>query len=257
MSIASRSRRALGRRHRRRRALRDHVLRPPHGSRRVHGEDLADDEPVTEHADRSQVLLDRGHRSRVRPDVGRYVERRDRLERQPPRLAPGQELPHRPPVGRPRPPVGDPRREELEKLPHRRWPRVDDQPRQRQLRPLRGCRSQRVRRLDPHQVFAHSRTAPPPPAESPSTATRIPVSRALRIAGDDPFAARLLAAEGGALAVPAELAQEFGPRQGQDVPGPAGPEGRHQLRGADLRDAEEVFDVAAREVGRPIRPSIR
>ena len=31
------------------------------------------------------------------------------------------------------------------------------------------------------------------------------------------------------------------------MPGPAGPEGRHHLRGADLRDAEEVLDVAAGE----------
>ena len=65
--------------------------------------------------------------------------------------------------------------------------------------------------------------------------------------GDDPFAARLLAAEGGPFPVAAELAQELGARQGQDVPGPAGAEGRHQLRGAHLRDAEEVLEVAAGE----------
>ena len=56
MSIVSRSRR-LGRREHRRRALGDDVLRSPHGRRRVHGEDLADDEPVAEHADGGQVLL--------------------------------------------------------------------------------------------------------------------------------------------------------------------------------------------------------
>ena len=51
----------LGRREHRRRALRDDVLRPPHGRRRVHREDLADDEPIAEHADGGQVLLDGGH----------------------------------------------------------------------------------------------------------------------------------------------------------------------------------------------------
>ena len=33
-------------------------------------------EPVAEHADRGQVLLDGRDRSRVRPDVGGHVERR-------------------------------------------------------------------------------------------------------------------------------------------------------------------------------------
>ena len=47
--------------------------------------------------------------------------------------------------------------------------------------------------------------------------------------------------------MPAELAQERGARQGEQVPGPAGAEGRHQLRGAHLRDAEEPFEVAADE----------
>ena len=65
--------------------------------------------------------------------------------------------------------------------------------------------------------------------------------------GDDPFAARLLAAEGGAFAAASELAQELGAREGQDVPGPAGAEGRHQGDGADLRDAEEVLEIAAGE----------
>ena len=42
-------------------------------------------------------------------------------------------------------------------------------------------------------------------------------------------------------------AEELGAREGQDVPGPAGPEGRHQGGGADLRDAEEPLEIAARE----------
>ena len=65
--------------------------------------------------------------------------------------------------------------------------------------------------------------------------------------GDDPVAARRLAADGGPCPVPAELAQERGARQGQQVPGPAGAEGRHQGDGADLRDAEEPFEIAASE----------
>ena len=65
--------------------------------------------------------------------------------------------------------------------------------------------------------------------------------------GDDPVAARLLAAEGGQCPMPSELAQELGARQGQQVPGPAGAEVRHQGGGADLRDAEEPFEIAADE----------
>ena len=61
--------------------------------------DLADGEPVAEHADRGEVVLHRRHRSRVSPDVGGHVERR---------LAPPEELPDRPRVRRPRPRVGDP-----------------------------------------------------------------------------------------------------------------------------------------------------
>ena len=38
-----------------------------------------------------------------------------------------------------------------------------------------------------------------------------------------------------------------GARQGQQVPGPAGAEGRHQGGGADLRDAEEPFEIATDE----------
>ena len=65
--------------------------------------------------------------------------------------------------------------------------------------------------------------------------------------GDDLLAPRLPVPEGRILPLPAELPQELGPRQRQQVPGPVGAEGRHQLHGADLRDAEEAFDVAARE----------
>ena len=43
--------------HRRLAAL-DDVLRPAHRMRRVDGENLADDQPVEQHADRGQMLLD-------------------------------------------------------------------------------------------------------------------------------------------------------------------------------------------------------
>ena len=45
--------------------------------------------------------------------------------------------------------------------------------------------------------------------------------------------------------MPADLAQELGAREGQDVPGPAGSEGRYQGAGADLRDAEELLGSVA------------
>ena len=57
--MQSRSFRASARREDRRRALGDDVLRSPDRGGGVHREDLADDEPVAEHADdRGQVLLD-------------------------------------------------------------------------------------------------------------------------------------------------------------------------------------------------------
>ena len=160
----------LGRREHRRRARRHHVRRPPDGRRRVHRDNLADDEPVAEHADGRQVLLDRGRRPGVGPDVGRHVQRRDRRERQAPGLAPRQKLPHGPSVRRPRAPVRDPRGEELQKPGHRHGPRVDDQLRQHEPRGRRRARRpQGVRRLDQHQVFAHALPAPPPPAASPAS----------------------------------------------------------------------------------------
>ena len=55
--------------------LGDDVLRPPYRGRGVHREDLVDDEPIAEHADRGQVLLHRGGRPGVGPDVGGHMER--------------------------------------------------------------------------------------------------------------------------------------------------------------------------------------
>ena len=62
--------------------------RPRHGR--------GDDEPVAEHADRGQVLLDGRDRARVGPDVGGHVKRGHRLEAQASRLAPGQKTAPRP-----------------------------------------------------------------------------------------------------------------------------------------------------------------
>jgi hypothetical protein len=58
-SMLSRSSRVcFGRQHRGFAAL-DDMLVPAHGMGRVRGEELADHQPVEQHADRGQVLLDR------------------------------------------------------------------------------------------------------------------------------------------------------------------------------------------------------
>ena len=57
----------------------DHVLRPAHRVRRVGGDDLAGDQPVEQHADGGQVLLD-GRLLEIlaeRLDVGGDVQRLD------------------------------------------------------------------------------------------------------------------------------------------------------------------------------------
>ena len=64
---------------RRSRTLGDDVLRPPDGGGGVRRENLVDDEPVVEHADRGQVLLHGRDRAGVGPDVGSHMERRDVL----------------------------------------------------------------------------------------------------------------------------------------------------------------------------------
>ena len=165
MSIVREELPRLGRRQDRRRALGDDVFRAPHRGRGVHRQDLVDDEPVAEHADRGQVLLDRLDRSGVRPDVGGNVERRDVAQPETSRLAPPQELPHRSPVRRPCPRVRDPPREELQEPRHRRRPRVDDHLRQDDL----PCPARRGRR---HQSLGrHSVTTSPPPTQRPTSSS--------------------------------------------------------------------------------------
>ena len=78
-SIAVEQLARLGRRQHRRLAAFDHVLRAAHGVGGVDGEDLADDQPVEQHADGGQVLLD-GRLLKVlaeRLDLGGDVHRLD------------------------------------------------------------------------------------------------------------------------------------------------------------------------------------
>ena len=57
----------------------DHMLRAANRMRRIGGDDLAGDQPVEQHADRGQVLLDRRLRHRVLQvlDIGRHMQRLD------------------------------------------------------------------------------------------------------------------------------------------------------------------------------------
>ena len=65
--------------------------------------------------------------------------------------------------------------------------------------------------------------------------------------GDDPVAARRLAAEGGPCPVFPQLAQELCSRERSLVAGELGAEVAHERRGAGPGDAEERLEVAARE----------
>ena len=99
------------------------------GRRRVHRQDLVDDEPVAERPDRRQVLLDGRHRPRVRPDAGRHAERRDRPQLEPARRTrPGTALPPsrtRPASARSRPrPRRTPGTARRPRAPRRRSPRA-------------------------------------------------------------------------------------------------------------------------------------
>ena len=141
---------------------------PPHRGRGVHREDLIDDEPVAEHADRGQVLFHRRDRSRVSTDVGSHVERGHVAQAEASGFAPREKLPHRPPVRRPRPLVRDPPREELEEPLDGIRSGVDDQRRQDDVG-FPVCDDHRLRGRR-HQRFAHSDTSPPPPTP-PSTSS--------------------------------------------------------------------------------------
>ena len=106
------------------------MARPAHGVRRIGRHDLAGDQPVEEHADTGQVLLDRGRRPfRLQGlDVGGDMHRLHIL--QPAKtalLAPDEEGARRPGVGRPGVAVADIDGEELEEAPSGPLPRPRDQ----------------------------------------------------------------------------------------------------------------------------------
>ena len=68
----------------------DHMPRPADRARGVEGEDLTDDEPVEEHPERREVLLDSRRRARGREllDVGRDNHRLNLVEGEASELAP-------------------------------------------------------------------------------------------------------------------------------------------------------------------------
>jgi hypothetical protein len=116
----------------------DDVLGPAHGVRRIHGDDVADDEPIKEHAQRGEMLFDRGLRRRhaldVRGDMHR-LHRRERLE--PTRVAPQRKRGRCAEIGAAGVRVADVRREELQEALRRA--RVRGEQRRKRLRrsPLR------------------------------------------------------------------------------------------------------------------------
>ena len=74
----------------------DDMLRAAHRARGVERQDLADDEPIEEHPQRGEVLLDarRRERSGELLDVGRDDHGLDLVEREASALAPGGETAH-------------------------------------------------------------------------------------------------------------------------------------------------------------------
>ena len=188
-----------------------------------------------------QVLLHRRGRPGVGPDVGSHVERRDVAQLETSRLAPPEELPHRPSVRRPRPRVRDPPREELQEPRHRRRPRVDDHLRQDDLpSPARhDCRPRGRRR---QSLCRHSVTTSPPPTPTQRPTSSLGQVRQLRAQGlgrhlepdpgqsgllelgDQARASLLLAPERGPPPVLLELLQELRPRERPLVADELGPE---------------------------------
>ena len=131
----------------------------------VYREDLADDEPVAEHADRGQVLLHRGGRPGVGPDVGGHVERRDVAQPEPSRLAP-------PPRGIARRPARTPPASSRSRSAPRRTPGTAPPPTAPRRRSPAAGRSPLPRSSRP--------PAPPPPApEPPSSFPSPPLPRRL------------------------------------------------------------------------------
>jgi hypothetical protein len=109
----------------------DHVLRPAHGMRRIGRDHLAGDEPVEQHADRGEVLLDgrRAVAATENLDIGGDVvgapcrERRDALG-----VEPGEERAHGDGVGGAGVGVANVGGEEIEKAQARVLTGIGDQP---------------------------------------------------------------------------------------------------------------------------------
>ena len=94
---------------------------PADRARGVEGQDLADDEPVEEHPECREVLLDARRRERGREllDVGRDDHRLDLVESEASALAPPGEAAHGREVGKAGVPVPDVGGEELPEAPLR------------------------------------------------------------------------------------------------------------------------------------------
>jgi hypothetical protein len=105
--------------HRRLAAAHD-MLGPAYRMRRIDGEDLADDEPIEQHADRREVLFDRGFGGRrlQRLDIGGDMHGLDIGElADAVLLDPGEERAHGPVISHARVLVADVGRKEFQKPP--------------------------------------------------------------------------------------------------------------------------------------------
>ena len=125
---------------------------------RIDGEDLPDDEPVEEHADGSQMLLDCRLRGRCLQglDIGGNVQRLDIGELADPMpLNPGEEVAHGPVIGYAGVLVADLGCKEFEEAPRRVVAGVGDRRRYRE-------RAARSRRFGRHRIIvSHRRQVTP------------------------------------------------------------------------------------------------
>jgi hypothetical protein len=136
------------------------VLGPAHRVRRIDGEDLADDQPVEQHADRGQVLFHRGLRGRhlKRLYIGGDVNRLDIVElANAVLLDPGEEVAHGPVIGHPGVFVADLGGEKLNEASRRVIADIGDN-RRHSERAAQRCHLHRRRDLD------HRRQVAPPGA---------------------------------------------------------------------------------------------
>src|ERR1017187_8583927 len=107
------------------------MTRPPDGVRRVRRHHLPDDEPVEQHADTGQMLLDRGSRALALQqfDIRGHMYRLDAPERvNPLPFAPVQEVSRGPRISGPRIPVADVDSEVFEEAQRGSIPCTGDEP---------------------------------------------------------------------------------------------------------------------------------